>query len=69
MGGFHLLSASPVQVDEIVRSFRELGVGRIAPSHCSGDLARSRFKAAYKSNYVDGAGMVLRFAAPQSKTP
>jgi 7,8-dihydropterin-6-yl-methyl-4-(beta-D-ribofuranosyl)aminobenzene 5'-phosphate synthase len=69
MGGFHLLSASPGQIEEIVRAFRELGVQRVAPSHCTGDLARSRFRKAYGQNYVDGgAGMVLRFAPPQLPT-
>jgi 7,8-dihydropterin-6-yl-methyl-4-(beta-D-ribofuranosyl)aminobenzene 5'-phosphate synthase len=65
MGGFHLLSASPRQIDEIVRELPELGVERVAPSHCTSDLARSRFKAAYSPNYVEGgAGLVLRFAPP-----
>ena len=70
MGGFHLLSAAPGQIDAIVRAFRELGVQRVAPSHCTGDFARNRFKEAYGSNYVDGgAGMVIRFAAPQAPMP
>jgi 7,8-dihydropterin-6-yl-methyl-4-(beta-D-ribofuranosyl)aminobenzene 5'-phosphate synthase len=65
MGGFHLLSASADQIDMIVRTLRSLGVRRIAPSHCTGDLARRRFKQAYGPDYVDaGAGMVLKFAAP-----
>jgi 7,8-dihydropterin-6-yl-methyl-4-(beta-D-ribofuranosyl)aminobenzene 5'-phosphate synthase len=66
MGGFHLLSAPPKQIDEIVRALRGLGVQRVAPSHCTGDLARSRIKAAYGANYVDGgAGLILEFAVPQ----
>lgn len=66
MGGFHLLSSSPNGIDEIIRAFRELGVQRVAPSHCTGDLARSRFKAAYQANYVDGGvGLILKFSAPQ----
>jgi 7,8-dihydropterin-6-yl-methyl-4-(beta-D-ribofuranosyl)aminobenzene 5'-phosphate synthase len=66
MGGFHLLSDSPGQIDEIVRAFRELGVQRVAPSHCIGDLARSRFREAYGPNYVDaGVGMTLKFEVPQ----
>jgi 7,8-dihydropterin-6-yl-methyl-4-(beta-D-ribofuranosyl)aminobenzene 5'-phosphate synthase len=65
MGGFHLLSASAERIDAIVRDFRRLGVKRVAPSHCTGDLARDRFRAAYGSDYVDGgAGLVLRFSAP-----
>lgn len=70
MGGFHLLSDSPGQIDKIVRAFRDLGVQRVAPSHCTGDLARSRFKEAYGSNYVEGgAGMILSFAAAKAPTP
>jgi 7,8-dihydropterin-6-yl-methyl-4-(beta-D-ribofuranosyl)aminobenzene 5'-phosphate synthase len=70
MGGFHLLSASPGQIDEIIRAFREFGVRRVAPSHCTGDLARSRFREVYGSNYVDGgAGVILRFAVPQIPAP
>jgi 7,8-dihydropterin-6-yl-methyl-4-(beta-D-ribofuranosyl)aminobenzene 5'-phosphate synthase len=64
MGGFHLLTASLDEVDEIVRQLRELGVQRVAPSHCTGDPARSSFKAVYGTNYADGgAGLILKFAA------
>lgn len=69
MGGFHLLSATSGEIDKIVRSFRELGVRRVAPSHCTGDLARSRFKKAFGPNYVEsGLGLRLTFAGPTSKS-
>jgi 7,8-dihydropterin-6-yl-methyl-4-(beta-D-ribofuranosyl)aminobenzene 5'-phosphate synthase len=65
MGGLHLLSASGEQIEEIVRTLRSLGVRRIAPSHCTGDIARRRLREVYGPDYIDaGAGMVLKFAAP-----
>lgn len=68
MGGFHLGSASPGEIDEIIRALREAGVRRVAPSHCTGDLARSLFRTAYGEHYVEGGlGLVLRFA-PQPST-
>ena len=70
MGGFHLLSASPAQVDQIVRAFRQLGVQRVAPSHCTGEVARRRFREAYGPNYVEGGvGMILKFEALHVPTP
>lgn len=63
MGGFHLGSASREQIEEIVRSLREAGIRRVAPSHCTGDAARSRFEAAFGSDYVAGGlGLILKFA-------
>jgi len=67
MGGFHLGSASEREIDAIIRDLRELGVHRVAPSHCSGDLARSRFREVYGPNYIEGGvGMVLTFAVAKA---
>jgi len=41
MGGFHLGSASREQISVILAELKTLGVRRIAPCHCSGDLART----------------------------
>jgi 7,8-dihydropterin-6-yl-methyl-4-(beta-D-ribofuranosyl)aminobenzene 5'-phosphate synthase len=43
MGGFHLGGASRAQVEAIVEDFRDLGVDRVAPCHCTGDQARQHF--------------------------
>lgn len=57
MGGFHLGSASDRKLKGIIESFRELGVEKVAPSHCSGNRCRELFKEEYKSDYIDsGAG-------------
>jgi len=50
-GGFHLGGASRAHLNSIVASFREMGVRRAGPCHCSGDQARAIFKEAYGDNY------------------
>jgi len=49
MGGFHLGGTSESQIDTIVRRAQELGVRFPAPCHCSGELAREKFRQAYGS--------------------
>jgi 7,8-dihydropterin-6-yl-methyl-4-(beta-D-ribofuranosyl)aminobenzene 5'-phosphate synthase len=47
VGGFHFPKRS------VLDSFRELGVRKVAPCHCSGDEARGFFKEAYGDAYMD----------------
>jgi 7,8-dihydropterin-6-yl-methyl-4-(beta-D-ribofuranosyl)aminobenzene 5'-phosphate synthase len=60
MGGFHLSATSEYQVEGIIDDFRELGVQRVTPSHCTGDSAIQMFAAAYGESYLKGgAGRVI----------
>jgi 7,8-dihydropterin-6-yl-methyl-4-(beta-D-ribofuranosyl)aminobenzene 5'-phosphate synthase len=60
-GGFHLLSKSDDQVKEIIKKFKELGVEKVGPTHCTGDRAIELFKEAYGKNYVPmGVGKVIK---------
>jgi len=52
MGGFHLGGASQATIEGIVEDFRELGVQKAAPCHCSGDLARSIFEREYGEDFI-----------------
>jgi len=52
MGGFHLGGASQATIEDIIEEFQRLGVQRVAPCHCSGDLARSAFERAYGENFI-----------------
>jgi 7,8-dihydropterin-6-yl-methyl-4-(beta-D-ribofuranosyl)aminobenzene 5'-phosphate synthase len=62
MGGFHLVSASAAEIDWIIRDFQELGVERVAPSHCSGDRARELLARRYGKDYIEGgAGNIMIF--------
>ncbi len=50
-GGFHRPSI------ECVERFRELGVVKVAPSHCSGDQIREALRDEYGEDFIDyGAG-------------
>jgi 7,8-dihydropterin-6-yl-methyl-4-(beta-D-ribofuranosyl)aminobenzene 5'-phosphate synthase len=53
MGGFHLSGSSDSELRNIVQGFRDMGVQRVAPSHCSGDRCRELFKEEYKEDYID----------------
>jgi 7,8-dihydropterin-6-yl-methyl-4-(beta-D-ribofuranosyl)aminobenzene 5'-phosphate synthase len=59
-GGFHLAQKSESEVKRIIEEFRELGVLKVGPSHCTGDKAIQLFKDAYGDNYIKiGVGKVL----------
>jgi 7,8-dihydropterin-6-yl-methyl-4-(beta-D-ribofuranosyl)aminobenzene 5'-phosphate synthase len=65
MGGFHLLEMGTSQINAIIADLRALGVEQVAPTHCSGDLARLLFAEAYGEDYIEaGAGLVLTFDVP-----
>ncbi len=68
MGGFHLqvgtfmgvLSSS--ELEEIVSSFKDLGVRYVGPTHCSGNEAMELFKKTYQEQYLDlgvGKGIMV----------
>jgi 7,8-dihydropterin-6-yl-methyl-4-(beta-D-ribofuranosyl)aminobenzene 5'-phosphate synthase len=60
MGGFHLGNKSVAQIDAIVAAFRSLGVERVAPSHCTGDLAIEKFRQEYGEDFIQaGVGRVI----------
>ncbi len=52
LGGFHLCWMNPLQVTNIVKGVRNEGVERVAPCHCSGDLARSTFERVYGDDFI-----------------
>ena len=60
MGGFHLGNTSDHQLNGIINAFRDLGVQKVAPCHCTGDKAIARFKAEYGEDFIQaGAGSVI----------
>jgi 7,8-dihydropterin-6-yl-methyl-4-(beta-D-ribofuranosyl)aminobenzene 5'-phosphate synthase len=61
MGGFHLAGASSSQVNHIAEDLLQLGVERMAPCHCSGEVARKIFKDYFGENYFD-SGVGKRIA-------
>ncbi|HHJ00760.1 MAG TPA: MBL fold metallo-hydrolase [Candidatus Aerophobetes bacterium] len=60
MGGFHLMDKDERVVEMIVKRFRELGVKKAGPTHCTGEEAIEIFKKEYKKNFLEvGAGKIL----------
>jgi 7,8-dihydropterin-6-yl-methyl-4-(beta-D-ribofuranosyl)aminobenzene 5'-phosphate synthase len=60
MGGFHLGGTSQRQVKAVIADFRQLGVQRVAPCHCTGDRAIRVFAEEYGGDFIEtGVGMVL----------
>jgi len=60
LGGFHLSGAGDSELNKIVNSFRELGVKKVAPCHCSGDRTRELFKEEYKEDFIsNGVGKII----------
>ncbi|MFO8235848.1 MAG: hypothetical protein R6U04_10645 [Bacteroidales bacterium] len=47
VGGFH---RPPISV---VKKFREIGVEKVAPSHCTGNPVRNAFAKEYKKDFIE----------------
>ena len=52
-GGFHLNQYSEEQVQEISHKLKEMEVGRIAPSHCTGTKAIAVFRNSWGEKFLD----------------
>ena len=64
VGGFHLLQTPAAEVGGIVAAFKELGVGRVGPTHCTGPEAIRAFKEAFGDRFI-GGGVGTVVAAAQ----
>ena len=60
LGGFHLGNASAYQVNEIIKEFNRIGVKYVAPCHCTGEQAISKFRNAFGEDFIQvGVGKVI----------
>jgi len=60
LGGFHLGNASASQVDAIIKEFNRIGVKYVAPCHCTGEDAISKFRDAFGEDFIQvGVGKVI----------
>jgi 7,8-dihydropterin-6-yl-methyl-4-(beta-D-ribofuranosyl)aminobenzene 5'-phosphate synthase len=64
VGGFHLLHLSDDEVRKVIAELKELGVDRVAPTHCTGERAIEIFRQEYGDGFTrGGTGRVLLPAA------
>jgi len=67
VGGFHLGATTQERIDEIIHKFRQLGVEKVAPCHCTGNRARASFEQAYGQDYfAAGVGWQIAVNLPLS---
>jgi len=60
LGGFHLKEHSASSIESIIQKIRDLGVKKVAPCHCSGNLARELFRQHYGQDFIDiGVGKIV----------
>jgi 7,8-dihydropterin-6-yl-methyl-4-(beta-D-ribofuranosyl)aminobenzene 5'-phosphate synthase len=60
MGGFHLGGFEKPEIKSILEYFKQAGVQKVGPAHCSGELAHSLFRTAYGNDYLKmGVGMEI----------
>ncbi|MGC8892981.1 MAG: MBL fold metallo-hydrolase [Candidatus Saccharicenans sp.] len=62
-GGFHLGGASPKEIESIIAHFEALGVKKVGPTHCSGDLPRKLFYEKYGEDFIQvgvGKEIIIR---------
>ena len=61
LGGFHLCWMNTWQIKEIVKGVKREKVKKVAPCHCSGDLARELFEEVYGENFIRvGVGKTIK---------
>lgn len=54
MGGFHLWGRNDAEIRAITQRLKELGVKKVAPSHCTGDKAIRIFRREWADNFIEG---------------
>ncbi len=63
VGGYHMSGYSKREVSGVIDRFEQLGVKRVAPCHCTGDMARKMFKDRFGDRCtLVGLGSVLRLS-------
>jgi 7,8-dihydropterin-6-yl-methyl-4-(beta-D-ribofuranosyl)aminobenzene 5'-phosphate synthase len=64
MGGFHLQGKTDAEIREVIVRLRELGVRKVAPSHCTGNRARELMRETWGPDFVEsGLGAVIEIPA------
>jgi len=54
MGGFHLAGRSDRDLRGTLHALRTLGVRKVAPSHCTGNEAITRFREIWGPDFIEG---------------
>jgi 7,8-dihydropterin-6-yl-methyl-4-(beta-D-ribofuranosyl)aminobenzene 5'-phosphate synthase len=60
IGGFHLYDSSRAHISAVMAALRDMGVQKVAPSHCTGTAAIKMFADEWGEDFIpSGAGNVI----------
>lgn len=65
--GFHLGGSSETEIRTLIKRLKALGVGKIAPSHCTGEKATGMLRKAWGKDFLEG-GLGAVIEVPLSKS-
>ena len=54
IGGFHLLYKEKNEILQSIKDLQNLGVKKVLPTHCTGDIGIELYKQYFKNNYIQG---------------
>lgn len=69
-GGFHLMAYSERQVTGIISDLKKMGVGKVGPSHCTGEKQIDMFRNAWGKDFIElgcGAKLEINTIEPKEK--
>lgn len=67
IGGFHSMPGTMEGMLAVVNQFKQLGVKKVAPAHCTSEQTKAFLKAAYGKDFVTvGAGKVLALSSDRN---
>jgi len=70
LGGFHLLNEDVATIAGIASSMQASGVQMVAPTHCTGEVAREIFKKAFGTRCLEiGAGSLIQTEPQMEAVP
>ena len=53
LGGFHLKDGTEADTGTVARNFRQLGIKKLAPTHCTGESAIEVFRKKYGKDFIE----------------
>jgi 7,8-dihydropterin-6-yl-methyl-4-(beta-D-ribofuranosyl)aminobenzene 5'-phosphate synthase len=60
LGGFHLHRLNEEEITEVIRKMFDMKIQLVAPTHCTGNTARTNCKDVFVDNYIEvGIGKVI----------
>lgn len=51
-GGFHLMESDKRAVEIVAESLKKMGIAKVGPTHCAGNVAEDIFKKYYEGNFM-----------------